>query len=210
MIYLALITQRVPILPPFAPTHVGGDAPRVPFGEVFDVPWLAAAIHSPILEWKDVKSGNSTEADPLGCWTVWETIHEEGGVRKPMHSWLADELHVGMWLGNARSIKLLTLTRHASDMSYTPVPDWVSTANRDYTTFARLARLGYPETRAQSLGDPHPSKSLGLKVPPDDHLLCFDILYFVSSDLVRPSSSIFRGLLTNGVDICSLRLARGV
>ena len=97
------MTQRVPILPPFAPSHVGADAPSAPFGEVFDLPWLSAAIHSPILEWNQVKAGNSTEPDALGCWTVWETVHQEGGVRKPMHSWLADDLYVGTWLRNEDS-----------------------------------------------------------------------------------------------------------
>lgn len=194
MLYLALMTQRVPILPPFAPSHIGEDAPRAPFSEVFDLPRLSAALHMSILEWKDVKAENSTADDPLGCWSVWETIHEQDGVHMPRHSWLADVLYVGMWHGDetsvpsSRSMRFLALTHHSSDMSYTPVPDWARTAHPDHTTFARLARLAYPETRAQSLGDPHPSKRLGLKLPPDDHLLCFDVLYFASNDQVRRRS----------------------
>ena len=102
------------------------------------------------------------------------------------------------------------LARHLSDMSYTPVPDWVRTAHPDHTTFARLTRLAYPETRAQSLGDPHPSKRLEAKLPPDDHLLCFDVLYFVSSDLVGHCSVSVAICRQMTLISCSRRLALGV
>ena len=69
----------MPILLPFEPSHVGLDAPYLPFGEVFDVPRLASAMNIPILEWNQLKlEGNTTEDEPLGCWSVWATMHKEG------------------------------------------------------------------------------------------------------------------------------------
>lgn len=75
MIFLAHLTNRIPIIGPFAPTHVGNDneAGFIPFGDVFDVPRLAKALHIPVLEWRDVKKPASPDATPetLGGWSAW-------------------------------------------------------------------------------------------------------------------------------------------
>jgi hypothetical protein len=55
LLYLGLITERVPVIPYFTPTHVGGNAPTLAFGDVFDLPRLQKAIGAPILEWHQVK-----------------------------------------------------------------------------------------------------------------------------------------------------------
>ncbi len=74
MIYLGVITERVPIVPPFTPSHVlqDGVASEIPFGDVFDVPRMQKLMNTPILEWRDVKSQATGESDELGCWNVWE------------------------------------------------------------------------------------------------------------------------------------------
>lgn len=98
LIYLGLLTQRVPILPPFAPSHIGHNQRLVPFGEVFDVPRLSKAIHVPLVEWHEVKDVESTHDDSLGCWSVWETAHSSNGVRSPIYSWMMRPMHVGEFL----------------------------------------------------------------------------------------------------------------
>lgn len=55
LIYLGLVTERVPIIPRFTPKHIGSDSPDLDFGEVFDIPRLQQAINLPILQWPQVK-----------------------------------------------------------------------------------------------------------------------------------------------------------
>lgn len=92
LLYLAQMTERVPILPPFAgfrdqwqagilsfftiPLKLGWYSfpGFIPFGEIFDVPRLREALHMPIIEWRDVKdlaAGSKQPPEPLGCWSVW-------------------------------------------------------------------------------------------------------------------------------------------
>ncbi len=96
MIYLGVITERVPILPPFTPSHVlqDGEAWVLPFGEVFDVPRMQKAMNIPILEWHDVKREEDGERDELGCWNIWEvTQHREAF---PRYSSIPDYLNLGL------------------------------------------------------------------------------------------------------------------
>lgn len=73
MIYLALITDRIPVMPKFTPSHVlvDGHADHLPFGEVFDIPRLASLIRSPVLEWSDIKIDEDPVTESMGCWAVW-------------------------------------------------------------------------------------------------------------------------------------------
>jgi hypothetical protein len=64
LIYLGVLTDRVPILPPFVPSHIGADVPPIAFGEVFDVPRLRQAV-GPIVEWHEVKKTDSSELEHL-------------------------------------------------------------------------------------------------------------------------------------------------
>ena len=86
MVYLAMITQRVAVVPPLAPsqTHLGHvPLPFLPFGAVFDLPRLAKAIRTPIVEWSDIKIApynvpwtdkspkvEGVQRDSLGCWST--------------------------------------------------------------------------------------------------------------------------------------------
>jgi hypothetical protein len=91
MIYLSTLTDSVPILPPFMPLHIGQDAPAVPFGEVFDIPRLASVMGRPLLEWHQIKDRKSTELEPLGCWSVWDSVTKHG----PRPSSAPDRLFLG-------------------------------------------------------------------------------------------------------------------
>jgi hypothetical protein len=51
-------------------------------------------------------------------------------------------------------------------------------------TFARLSKLGFPEYRAKSLTTPKPSSRLQASIEPDEQVLCYDFLYYVSTDEV--------------------------
>jgi hypothetical protein len=75
LIYLALITDRIPVIPMFVPTHIGSldQVPPLPFGEVFDIPALRTAIQSPVIEWHELKKFNSHVVEDIGCWNVWQT-----------------------------------------------------------------------------------------------------------------------------------------
>ena len=73
LIYLALITERVPIVGPFTPSHVFG-AGEILFSEVFDIDYLSERIRIPVLEWSEVKNYSSPEIEDIGCWSVWQAV----------------------------------------------------------------------------------------------------------------------------------------
>lgn len=85
LIYLGLITDRVPIIPQFTPSHIGGHVPPISFGQVFDLPRLRRLLGKPVLEWLDVKNTSLGSVDELGCWNLWESVqyresHPRGSV----------------------------------------------------------------------------------------------------------------------------------
>ena len=67
-----MITERVPIIGPFTPSH--GEDLDLAFSDVFDLPRLRTALRMPILEWNEVKTWDSDFVDEIGCWSVWETV----------------------------------------------------------------------------------------------------------------------------------------
>ena len=71
LIYLGVITSRVPIVPMFTPSHVRGADP-IPFGDVFDVQRFIDESGIDIVEWREVKDPDSEVVDDLGCWNIWE------------------------------------------------------------------------------------------------------------------------------------------
>ncbi|THV07511.1 hypothetical protein K435DRAFT_833398 [Dendrothele bispora CBS 962.96] len=164
LIYLGLITERVPILPMFYPSHIGYDKQPIAFSDVFDIDRMRKSIGKPIVEWKDVKDPKSEALDTLGCWNIWETVQNQSP--EPRHS---------------NSLAHLKL-----DISYTKTPDWVKSFRQwphdTHTSFWTLARFAFPETRDSNLVTPRPSPNNQVSLPPDDHLLCFDYLYYVCAD----------------------------
>lgn len=69
-----MLTQRVPIIGPFTPSHIGGDAGDVLFSEVFDIDYLSESIGISVLEWSEVKNSSSQEIEDIGCWSVWQAV----------------------------------------------------------------------------------------------------------------------------------------
>ncbi|TFK77388.1 hypothetical protein BDN72DRAFT_910534, partial [Pluteus cervinus] len=161
LIYLAVLTERIPIIPPFIPSHIGGHVPPIPFGEVFDVPRISKALEMPILEFRHVKDPNSTFVDELGCWNTWEAVEVHHQEPRP-----------------SPHLDLLKL-----DISYTTAPTWIKAApqfeNDVHTSFWGLASLSYPELRTMALTPPAESRLNKVMLPPDEHLLCYDYLYYV-------------------------------
>lgn len=98
MIYLAVITSRIPIIPPFQPTHVGQEAGHLPFSAVFDVPRLSRSLTArmpqgddtvgytssgsndirgtfPIIEWWQVKDLDmDRQDDKLSSVEGWDDV----------------------------------------------------------------------------------------------------------------------------------------
>ena len=71
-----MLTERVPIIGPFTPSHIGGDAGNILFSEVFDVEYLSKTIGIPVLEWSEVKNTSSEEIEDIGCWSVWQAVQQ--------------------------------------------------------------------------------------------------------------------------------------
>ncbi|KAJ7065506.1 hypothetical protein C8F01DRAFT_1053631 [Mycena amicta] len=166
LIYLGLLTQRVPILPHFTPTHVGRDtggahnAVGIDFGDVFDLPRYFELTGQPLLEWWQVKDRKSETIDPLGCWNVWEPVSP---ANKGPH-----------WTPSPHRLKL--------DVSYANAPGWIKRSPDSpddlHTQFTALMALGFPTMRNKFMTAPSESPLLKQYIKPDEHMLCFDNLYW--------------------------------
>ena len=88
-----MISDRVPIVGKFTPSHIGGHHAPIPFGEVFDVPRLRRLLGQPILEWHEVKEDSSEEVEALGCWNVWEAVQDSEKFARG--SRVPKDLHLG-------------------------------------------------------------------------------------------------------------------
>ncbi|KAJ6477222.1 hypothetical protein DFH09DRAFT_1266420 [Mycena vulgaris] len=165
LIYLALLTERVPIVPFFRPYYHltqsvdQRNGPNMEFGQVFDIPRLERGLGKRVLEWWQVKDHDSTTVDVLGCWNIAQaTNHFNTG---PHEDSMPDLLKL--------------------DISYTTAPTWIKlypdSPGDPFFTFSSLASLAYPEKRNENLQMPLPSPILKASLPPDEQLLCFDDLY---------------------------------
>jgi len=160
LVYLGLITDRIPVMPMFTPSHIGGHVRPIPFGDVFDVPRLRRLLGKPVLEWREVKDPQSDSIDELGCWNVWEAV----------------QVHEAFPRDSA-------VTRHLNlDISYTKLPDSIKLIpnfeHDQHVSFWALAPYAYPEERNASLVTPLPSPRHNVSLPPDEQMLCFDYLYY--------------------------------
>ncbi|KAI0315253.1 hypothetical protein OF83DRAFT_366370 [Amylostereum chailletii] len=161
LIYLAILTQRVPILGQFIPSHIGGDAGTIPFSEVFDIDLLSEKIGMPVLEWRDVKDPFSTEVEDIGCWSVWQAVQ----AREPNPR-----------LNNA-------LQEEGLDISWTAGPSWLQKfpgyEHDPHAHFWDVAKLTFKNYRDENLKTPQASQAHQAVLEPDEHLACFDYLYYV-------------------------------
>ncbi|KDR75121.1 hypothetical protein GALMADRAFT_249034 [Galerina marginata CBS 339.88] len=174
MIYLGMITDRIPIIPPFGPDHhISHDAGMVPFGDIFNLSRATDAIHRPLLEWRDVKylpSKDSTvepkpsEREQIGCWSS-----RHGNEPRP--------------------VRVKSIVDHLNlDISYTRAPTEArnnpSDGNDAFLVFSKLVRYIYPK---RPLPPPNgvytlmEKSPLGHELLPDEHLTCFDFLYYLTS-----------------------------
>ncbi|KZP28811.1 hypothetical protein FIBSPDRAFT_728362 [Athelia psychrophila] len=161
LIYLARLTGRIPVVPAFVPSHIGGDAGTIAFGEVFNTTRLGEAIGIPVIEWQDVKTPGSTVVDEVGCWDVWQATQYSEDF--PRRSGVPSQLSL--------------------DISYTKAPEWVKTTpgeiNDKHASFWALASLGFPDVRSRELVPPRASDLHNVMLPPDEQMLCYDYLYYV-------------------------------
>ena len=95
-----MITERVPIVGVFTPSHIGGDQNAL-FSEVFDIDYLSEKIGMPVLEWHEVKnlSTQAPEIEDIGCWSVWQAVKAfEGAGPRPTNALalqgLGKQLHI--------------------------------------------------------------------------------------------------------------------
>ncbi|CAK5280721.1 unnamed protein product [Mycena citricolor] len=164
LVYLGILTDRVPILPEFLSTHIRGII-TIPFSEVFDLPRFRKLLGRPVLEWREVKDAESETIDELGCWNVWATMNfkqQETHDPAPRETWISDLLNL--------------------DISYTKTPPWISLKpyipTEPWSSFWSLAALSFPDKRKASLVPPEPSPIKHVSLPPDEHLLCYDFVYY--------------------------------
>ncbi|KAJ7029689.1 hypothetical protein C8F04DRAFT_1211923 [Mycena alexandri] len=160
LLYLSLLSQRVPVLPFFTPTHVK-HASTIDFGEVFDIPRLSQAIGHPVLEWWQVKDRDSKVVDPMGCWSIWQAVSSQN--KEPHFTSGPQRMHL--------------------DISYTVAPTWIKLLPGDepHARFTSLMALTFPEMRKKSLRTPAKSPILEQQLPPDDQMVCFDNMYWMAN-----------------------------
>ncbi|GAB1517383.1 hypothetical protein RhiTH_000431 [Rhizoctonia solani] len=179
LIYMASLTGRIPIIPPFTPSHVGSISEVGPleFGDVFDVSRLANELGMHILEWREVKNSAldthlakgsiQSEVEKIGCWSTWALSSFSNG--QPRYSDVPGLYNL--------------------DISYTPVPDSFtlsggSKKGQYYLSLWSLASLAYRATREWAYGV-QSSRTLpltsgtGERIAPGEKLLCFDLLYYI-------------------------------
>lgn len=184
LLYLGKITDRVSVIGTFTPSHIGGEVPPIAFGEVFNVSRFIEDSKVPMVEWDEVKNPDSEVVDAIGCWNVWEAVQYYE--HYPRGSSIPDWVGLGTFhaFKCAQDVSFTCLL----DISYTRGPDWLKLIpNYEHdkcSTFWALARLAYPEDRNKSLRDPLPSPNYKIVLPPDEHMLCFDYLYYACAQQV--------------------------
>ncbi|KAJ7260510.1 hypothetical protein B0H12DRAFT_1231781 [Mycena haematopus] len=159
LLYLARVTERIPIIPQFRPVHMQGNASGIDFSDVFDLARLRKDLKTPILEWRDVKELGSETVEDVGCWDLqyktWEA--DSAALEPPV------ELNL--------------------DVSYTPIPQWVHSslemdkAERGMYLWP-LASLVTFNKHATSLPPPTLSPLHQNAQAPDDQLFCCNSLFF--------------------------------
>ncbi|KAF8973004.1 hypothetical protein BDZ97DRAFT_2053730 [Flammula alnicola] len=170
MVYLGTITNRIPIIPPFAPSdHISRSAGIVPFGDIFDLDYLRKELRVPVLEWRDVKKlplrsskepYSTREVEDIGCWTTTKDSQKTGG-----HSGNVVQ-HLGL------------------DVSYTELPLFTHFPSSEvHVVFPQVAAVIYPE---EPLVEPDKLKNFqpspkGHQRTPDAHLSCFESFYYATS-----------------------------
>ncbi|KAL0574626.1 hypothetical protein V5O48_007322 [Marasmius crinis-equi] len=157
MMYLAMLTERVPIIPPFAPRdHISREGGFVAFGDIFDLDHYREAVRQGLVEWRDIKKPSEPYLPALNAIT---NQHDEPAVRSPARSQRTSENppnqadRIGCWsIKSSQSTEpafATSLLRQLNlDVSYTKVPLAIRT-NRDdpgdnHVDFWKMAGLLFP------------------------------------------------------------------
>ncbi|KAF7290982.1 Lysophospholipase [Mycena chlorophos] len=185
LLFLAKMTERVAIMDSFFPNpqHVGAgyDEEHQPknldFSEAFDIPRFTKLTGVDVVQWSQVKNASTDDLDTLGCWDL-ESLNRWGP-------------HIGQTIDQLRI-----------DISYTPAPNWAKLnpgAEGDpWSRISVLIALAFPEIYKLAMASQQPAKSrhLGVELPPDQHLVCFDFLFStvetMGNDLFHDYSSVWR------------------
>jgi hypothetical protein len=192
------LTERVPIIGPFTPSHaIAGrhDAGNINFGEVFDVDHLSKAIGVPVLEWHEVKNLTNTdiEVEDIGCWSIWQAVQNRDskprGTRALDLQGLGEHVLIGI---PVLPIDLSILL----DISFTKAPTSIQIIpgyeHDPHSRFWGAASLLYSPDREEAMKEgPQPSTLHGVVLPPEDHVACFDYLYYLCAETVRDPTSIY-------------------
>ncbi|KAJ6457903.1 hypothetical protein C8R45DRAFT_1110247 [Mycena sanguinolenta] len=187
LLYLARLTERVPILPQFRPVPLAGNTSGIDFSDVFDMARLRKDLKTPILEWREVKELENENVEDLGCWDIqyktWEA--DNAALEPPV------ELNL--------------------DVSCTPIPQWVRSsiqmdqADRSMYLWPLASLVAFNKRAASSRALPAPVLSpLHRKVlAPDDQLFCCNSLYFdfTVQLLEEGRTSRLRGRASGGICI---------
>lgn len=185
------------------PSHLPHNVAPIPFDEVFDLPRLREEIKMHVVQWNEVKQSTSEEYDGLGCWNTWEVSRPDD--HKPRDSPVPELLKLGTSLLFSSShdpgLKEPMSCFATLDLSYTKAPDHIrlnpNVPNDLFLKFWGVASLAFPEAKERYAGEPLESPHLGVKLPIDDQLMCYDYLYYASALVVsisaRFSASIFHG-----------------
>lgn len=82
----------------------------------------------------------------------------------------------------------VTIFSWPTDISYTKAPSWIKLIpgyEHDlFSDFASLSVLAFPEGRIENAIEPRESPQNHVKLPPDEHMLCYDYLYYVCAHQV--------------------------
>ncbi|KAG8985443.1 hypothetical protein FRB93_005829 [Tulasnella sp. JGI-2019a] len=180
LIYLGMISDRVPILSPFIPSaHLGdGQHPYLDFGKVYDMARLRRALQIPIVEWSAVKRAPYGQPPEVGT-----GFHPKKGPN-------VEEL--GCWASRYVTAKYITDDTTAAqllqlDISFTTLPPRMLTEpgpGAYHVKFWGLASVLFPDGRRDVLSEEVPRKVAGGTTSyyePDEQLACFDNLFGTSA-----------------------------
>lgn len=155
LIYLGIITDRVPVVAMFTPSHIGGDAPVITFGEVFDVPRFREESGVPLLEWTEVKDPESDVVDELGCWNIWESVQYYE--HAPRGSSIPDWLGLGAPISQAFTTKTHLLPQifhilvHRNGSNKSPIMNMTNAARSGHLPVLLIQKTGTRTSETHSL-----------------------------------------------------------
>jgi len=144
-------------------------AQALPFGEVFNVSALRSTLQLPLLEWRDVKhlpslsvaKPTTGDLEQIGCWSTSKNTDQ--------HPWSSERMLHHLHL----------------DAAYTRVPLTTRTNPKnpgdDFVILPELLPYIFPTGLVKINEKVFKVSKANISSPPDQHLACFDLLYYTSS-----------------------------